>query len=132
MSIKKMYSAIHKVCFLLFLLIFVRYSSLLHHTQIMACHHSTMPLYHEKRSAGVMQEIEEFLQEVDILFNKTKCTICSESIVTHVDYKTMSKCGHVYHLECINLWEFACTMKQKPFQCPDCHGAIVLFHSAFL
>jgi hypothetical protein len=86
-----------------------------------------MPSILRARRRGTMQEIQDFLQEVDLLFNNTRCTICGGLVITHLDCKTMSRCGHVFHTECVELWEFACASKKKPFQCPDCDCVIELF-----
>jgi len=74
-----------------------------------------------------MQEVQDFIHEVDLLFKKTRCTICSGPVIAHLDCKMMSRCGHVFHTECLELWEFSCAFKKEPFHCPDCHCDIVLF-----
>ena len=141
--IAKRYSHAEKLAtmFLLFFFLLKVLSSLscLHshltptqHQQIRQCPTMSTALvrhHDDKSSIGAMQDIQDFLQEVDLLFNKTRCTICSGSNVTHLDCKNMSRCGHVYHTECLELWEFACITKQVPFQCPDCRCTIVLFHA---
>ena len=72
-----------------------------------------------------MADIRDFVQGVDLLFKLEACAICSQDIVPHVDSKATSKCGHSYHSECLELWEFACAAKKESFSCPNCHETIV-------
>ncbi len=76
-----------------------------------------------------MQEIQDFIEELDLFFNNKRCAICSESIATHIDSKTISRCGCAFHEECLALWKFAQIFKKKPVHCPDCCRSIVLFSS---
>ena len=66
------------------------------------------------------QDVYAFVEKVDRLFNAT-CAVCLDPVPVGEDKHT-SKCGHVYHHDCLALWHAACCIKKRDYVCPDLCG----------
>ncbi|KAJ4829380.1 hypothetical protein Tsubulata_014523 [Turnera subulata] len=57
-------------------------------------------------------------QENSIISCTTECAICLEDFKDEDSYKILSRCNHVYHQTCIDLWLV------KDRHCPLCRGSV--------
>lgn len=62
----------------------------------------------------------------DVFLHNPLCGICQEYVMSLFDEEKVSKCGHVFHSECIDLYEFRCVWREEAFECPSCEKMIEL------
>ncbi|KAJ7548630.1 hypothetical protein O6H91_07G020300 [Diphasiastrum complanatum] len=68
--------------------------------------------------------VYSFREEVCVLIDSTECSVCLSEFQDHEHLRLLPKCGHAFHLPCIDTW------LNSNSNCPFCRAPIFLIQEA--